>query len=355
MNRELADILLKWYADNRRDLPWRSSRDPYLVWISEIILQQTRVSQGLAYYNRFAGEFPTVFHLARASEPEVLKCWQGLGYYSRARNLHKTSKLVAEKYHGQFPSTPDELIKLPGIGRYTAAAIASIAFGEPVPVVDGNVIRVISRLFGITGNSRSPSVYRMIHDTMKELMGNLPPGIFNQSVMEFGALQCTPLSPGCRDCPLQAHCFAFARQMVEQLPAKPIKPVVSIRYFNYLVISVNKDGVEVVLLNKRTGKDIWHNLYDFPSVENDRLIDPEELAVSKEIRELLGEEWTLQHVAGPVIHLLTHRKIIARFFRIHVKHETPAMKRYRFTSIQDIRELPLPRLIEKYIGNHFPD
>ena len=355
MNRGLADIFLEWYADNRRDLPWRSSRDPYLVWLSEIILQQTRVSQGLSYYNRFAGEYPTVFHLARASEPEVLKCWQGLGYYSRARNLYKTSKLVVEKYLGQFPSTSAELVKLPGIGKYTAAAIASIAFGEAVPVIDGNVIRVISRLFGVTGDARSPSVYHLINDTMKELMGNHPPGLFNQAVMEFGALQCTPLSPGCRECPLQLHCYAFDRQMVEQLPVKPSKPVVSIRYFNYLVITFTGNGVETILLNKRTGRDIWHNLYDFPSVENDRLINPEELAASAEARELLGNDWTLLHVAGPVAHLLTHRKIIARFFRIHADYETPSMKRYRYVRIQDIRELPLPRLIEKYVGNHFPD
>jgi A/G-specific adenine glycosylase len=354
MNHSISDILMAWYAGNKRALPWRDTRNPYLVWLSEVIMQQTRVNQGMDYYLRFATNFPTVFSLAAASETEVLKNWQGLGYYSRARNLHQTAKIIAEKYHGSFPSSSAELLKLPGIGRYTAAAIASIAFDEAAPVVDGNVIRVISRLFGITGNAQTAEGYRQISGTMHELMKGLKPGDFNQAVMEFGALQCTPASPGCSSCPLMEHCFSFANKQVDKLPVLQAKPTVSLRYFNYLVITVQLDTGESLLLNKRTGRDIWHNLYDFPSVENDRIIDADELSNSPEARSLLGEHWVLKQVSEPFTHLLTHRKIIARFFRIHAHARTAAMMNYQLVSDSEIVRYPLPRLIEKYLQQNPP-
>jgi A/G-specific adenine glycosylase len=352
MNHEIAGILVRWYAENMRSLPWRETRDPYLVWLSEVIMQQTRVNQGLAYYNRFAESFPTVFHLADASETEVLKHWQGLGYYSRARNLHKTAKLVAERYGGRFPSTSHELLKLPGIGNYTAAAIASIAYDEPAPVVDGNVVRVISRLFGVTENAQTPAGYFTISGIMSELLEGHHPGTFNQAVMEFGALQCVPTSPECNLCPLQIYCFAFSECKVGQLPLKAQKALVSLRFFNYLVILFVRDGETFILLNKRAGRDIWHNLYDFPSVENDRQINTEELATSAEAGELLGRNQQLLHVSEPFIHLLTHRKIVARFFRLLVEEETPAMKHFQAVKISEIQDYPVPRLIEKYFEKH---
>jgi len=354
MNHSISDILMAWYAGNKRALPWRDTRDPYLVWLSEVIMQQTRVNQGMGYYLRFAANFPTVFSLAAASETEVLKNWQGLGYYSRARNLHKTAKIITEKYYGHFPSTSAELLKLPGIGRYTAAAIASIAFDEAVPVVDGNVIRVISRLFGITENAQTAEGYRQISGTMHELMKGIKPGDINQAVMEFGALQCTPASPGCSSCPLMEHCFAYAGRQVDKLPVLQAKPIVSLRYFNYLVISIRDEDGEYLLLNKRTGRDIWHNLYDFPSVENDRIIDADELGKSAEARNLLGEQWVLKQVSEPFIHLLTHRKIIARFFRVHVQARTAAMINYQIVNAPEIEKFPLPRLIEKYLQQNAP-
>jgi A/G-specific adenine glycosylase len=349
MNHSISDILMAWYAASKRRLPWRETRDPYLVWLSEVIMQQTRVNQGMDYYLRFEENFPTVFNLAAADETEVLKYWQGLGYYSRARNLHKTAKIIAEKYHGCFPSTAAELIKLPGIGRYTAAAIASIAFDEPAPVVDGNVVRVVSRLFGVMENALSPEGHRQISNIMRELMKGHNPGDFNQSVMEFGALQCTPASPGCLNCPLQVHCFAFASKQVENLPVLPAKPAVSLRYFNYLVIIIPDNKGDFILLNKRTGRDIWHNLYDFPSVENNRTINADELSNSEEVRNLLGEQWILKQVSEPFTHLLTHRKIIASFIRIHVQDVTAAKKDYQIVRASDIGKYPLPRLIDKYL------
>lgn len=348
----MSGILLNWYSANKRELPWRETHDPYLVWISEVIMQQTRVNQGLAYYHRFAERFPSVILLAGASETEVLRYWQGLGYYSRARNLHKTAKIISQEYRGEFPRTSTELLKLPGIGKYTAAAIASIAFNEAVPVVDGNVARVISRLFGITENIQSPAGYRLISGIMYELMPGFPPGDFNQAVMEFGALHCTPASPGCGTCPLQTQCFAFIRNKVQELPARASKPEVRLRHFNYLVILISKKEEDFTLLNRRTGRDIWHNLYDFPSVNNEKLLSPEELTGDKEASQLLGHHWVLVHESEPRIHMLTHRKIIARFFKIRVSEETPEMKNYQMVKISGITDYPLPRLIEKYVQQH---
>jgi len=350
----ISDKLMPWYVRNKRPLPWRDTRDPYLVWLSEVIMQQTRVNQGLDYYLRFAANFPTVFSLAAASETGVLKNWQGLGYYSRARNLHKTAKIITEKYHGSFPASSAELLKLPGIGRYTAAAIASIAFNEAIPVVDGNVIRVISRLFGITENALTAEGHRQISGTMHEMMEGLNPGDFNQAVMEFGALQCTPASPVCSNCPLKEHCFAFDTKQVGKLPVVQAKPTVSLRYFNYLVITIQEDGGEHVLLHRRTGRDIWQNLYDFPSVKNERMIEADELSNSPEARDLLGKQWVLKKVSEPFTHLLTHRRIIARFFRIHVHARTVAMMNYQIVSVSEIEKYPLPRLIEKYLQQNPP-
>lgn len=353
VNHPVADIIVLWYDMNKRSLPWRETRDPYLIWLSEVILQQTRVIQGMDYYLRFASTYPDVFRLAEASETTVLKHWQGLGYYSRARNLHKTAKIIVEKFKGIFPGTSAGLMKLPGIGKYTAAAIASIAFNENIPAVDGNVIRVISRLYGIKENALSGAGYQLIFNVMVDLMQGHSPGTFNQAVMEFGALQCLPLSPDCPGCPVRDHCFAFSHQKVDELPVRSPKTEVSVRYFNYLVITVKKNGRNYILLNRRSGRDIWHNLYDFPSVDNNRVLNAGELAGSQDAIHLLGSDWVVHHETEPITHLLTHRRIIARFFSIRAHSETPAMKNYHAVMVSDLKKYPLPKLIDNYIHQYF--
>jgi len=352
MKNPVAESLVSWYSVNKRHLPWRETRDPYLIWLSEVILQQTRVNQGLEYYRRFVEAFPVVFDLAGAAETEVLKLWQGLGYYSRARNLHKTAKIIVGNHSGKFPETSSGLLKLPGIGNYTAAAIASICFDEAAPVVDGNVIRVVSRLFGIAENAQTPGGYKQIAHIMHELMEGFAPSLFNQAVMEFGALQCVPNSPACHQCSLQPQCFAFANGLVQQLPVKKSKPEVTVRYFNYLVITITKADGDCILLRKRTGKDIWHNLYDFPAVENSRELITDQDLTSSDAGNLLPTDFSILGISGRYTHLLTHRRIIAKFFRIHISSEMAPMQNHYWVKVADLPGYPVPRLIDRYLHEH---
>ena len=262
--KNLQETLLIWYAENHRDLPWRHHPTPYQVWISEVILQQTRVKQGLDYYLNFIERWPTVDKLAAASEEEVLKLWQGLGYYSRARNLHLCAKQIVAQYNSTFPSDYAKLKQLKGIGDYTAAAIASIAFGLPYAVTDGNVYRVLSRIFDIDTPINSKKGHDLFTRLADELLNLEYPGNHNQAMMEFGALQCTPKNPNCLHCPLQAQCLAFARQTVMQRPVKLAKTKVLTQYLNYLVFRLN----DRIYLRKRSEKGIWRNLYDFPCIES---------------------------------------------------------------------------------------
>ena len=258
-----ANKLISWYQDNQRDLPWRHTRDPYKIWLSEVILQQTRVSQGLPYYQSFVAHFPEVFDLANATEQQVLRLWQGLGYYSRGRNLLKCARMVVEELDGKFPNNYMQLLELPGIGEYTAAAIASIAFKEAVPVVDGNVFRVVSRVLGISDDIAVASSRKVFFNYSKQLMMDAPPDLYNQAVMEFGALHCTPKQPKCDSCPLSLTCYAFQNSRQHQFPVKSKKVKVRNRDFYYLVI---KSGASY-LLNKRASGDIWQGLYDFYLIE----------------------------------------------------------------------------------------
>ncbi|HYG19647.1 MAG TPA: A/G-specific adenine glycosylase, partial [Ohtaekwangia sp.] len=236
-NRYFPDKVVEWYDQNKRDLPWRQTRDPYKVWLSEVILQQTRVSQGLPYYLKFIEQYPDVHALAAASEQEVLRCWQGLGYYTRARNLHKCAKQVASAHRGIFPTSFAELKTLPGIGDYTAAAIASISFGEQVAVVDGNVFRVLARIFGIDKPINSPEGKNHFSTLANALISKHPqPDIYNQAVMEFGALHCVPKNPLCDSCPFKGICVAAMQELQHALPVKLKAKPVRKRYFNYFVI-----------------------------------------------------------------------------------------------------------------------
>ncbi len=346
----IHDTLINWFAENRRDLPWRHNPTPYQVWLSEIILQQTRVNQGWDYYLRFVEKWPTVNDLANATEEEVLKMWQGLGYYSRARNLHQCAKQIVEQHGGQFPADFEKLKQLKGIGDYTAAAIASIAFNLPHAVVDGNVYRVLSRLFDIDtpiNINEGQTVFAKIAD---DLLNREQPGLHNQAMMEFGALQCTPKNPNCLLCPLQAQCLAFANQTVMQRPVKLQKLKITTRYFNYLVFRIEGN----VYLHKRSGNDIWKNLYDFPCIESENPMTVEEVIASEKFQQLIeNKSFTIIKTSPTFTHKLTHRTIIAQFIEIKLEEkllriETNDLFLARET---DLGNFPIPRLIDLYLNN----
>ena len=346
----INDTLINWYIENRRDLPWRNNPTPYQVWLSEIILQQTRVNQGLDYYLRFVEKWPTVTDLAQASEEGVLKMWQGLGYYSRARNLHKCARQVMEQYGGLFPADFEQLKKLQGIGDYTAAAIASIAFNLPHAVVDGNVYRVLARLFDIDTPININEGQKQFALLANELLNHSQPGLHNQAMMEFGALHCTPKNPNCLLCPLQAQCLAFSHQTVMQRPVKLPKVKVTTRYFNYLVLRVNGR----LYLHKRSNNDIWKNLYDFPCIESKQPMTVEEVMTTNEFQQLLeGKPFTIEKVSPIYTHKLTHRTILARFIEIKLEQKLLHIetKDLFLTAEKDLENYPIPRLIDLYLNN----
>ena len=346
----INDTLINWYIENRRDLPWRNNPTPYQVWLSEIILQQTRVNQGLDYYLRFVEKWPTVTDLAQASEEGVLKMWQGLGYYSRARNLHKCARQVMEQYGGLFPPDFEQLKKLQGIGDYTAAAIASIAFNLPHAVVDGNVYRVLARLFDIDTPININEGQKQFALLANELLNHSQPGLHNQAMMEFGALHCTPKNPNCLLCPLQAQCLAFSHQTVMQRPVKLPKVKVTTRYFNYLVLRVKGR----LYLHKRSNNDIWKNLYDFPCIESKQPMTVEEVMTTNEFQQLLeGKPFTIEKVSPIYTHKLTHRTILARFIEIKLEQKLLHIetKDLFLTAEKDLENYPIPRLIDLYLNN----
>ena len=346
----IHDTLINWFAENRRDLPWRHNPTPYQVWLSEIILQQTRVNQGWDYYLRFVEKWPTVNDLAKATEEEVLKMWQGLGYYSRARNLHQCAKQIVEQHGGQFPADFEKLKQLKGIGDYTAAAIASIAFDLPHAVVDGNVYRVLSRLFDIDtpiNINEGQTDFAKIAD---DLLNREQPGLHNQAMMEFGALQCTPKNPNCLLCPLQAQCLAFANQTVMQRPVKLQKLKITTRYFNYLVFRIEGN----VYLHKRSGNDIWKNLYDFPCIESENPMTVEEVIASEKFQQLIeNKSFTIIKTSPTFTHKLTHRTIIAQFIEIKLEEKLLRIetKELFLTPETDLGNFPIPRLIDLYLNN----
>jgi A/G-specific adenine glycosylase len=256
MKKTLSD----WFLQNKRNLPWRHTKNPYLIWLSEVILQQTQVVQGLPYYLKFSEKYPKIEDLANAPEDEVLKLWQGLGYYSRARNLHKTAKIIVENYHGKFPNTYAEIRSLPGIGDYTAAAIASFAFDLCYPVLDGNVSRIISRMFGVIEPIDTPLGKSELMKILNKQIDKKNPAEFNQATMEFGSICCKPRQPLCSDCVFQKNCYAFRHDIIETLPIKKNKTAVKSRRLDYLICIENDE----IWIKKRTGRDIWQGLYDFP-------------------------------------------------------------------------------------------
>lgn len=337
----IAQELIDWYKAHKRSLPWRETNDPYYIWLSEIILQQTRVEQGKPYYFKFLESFPTIEALASAKEEEVLRLWQGLGYYSRARNLHFTAKFIQNELQGEFPKTYKELVKLKGVGPYTAAAIASFAFGEAKAVVDGNVYRVLSRVFNISEAINSPKGIREFQNLADELIDPTYPGLYNQGIMELGALVCKPVTPLCNQCPIRLHCQANKNKNIEQRPVKLKKVKVRSRFFQYLVFRFE----EKWLLGQRGGGDIWQGMYDFPMIETNNENGEEDVLTFLKSKKL--KTISLKLVENKK-HILTHQVIKANFWEIELsqlfQHENA-----RFFSKVEIELLPKPKLIVNYI------
>ncbi len=338
-----SERILIWYEENKRSLPWRGTKDPYKIWLSEIMLQQTRVVQGTPYYLKFINKYPAVYDLASASEEEVLKLWQGLGYYSRARNLHATAKMVVSEYGGNFPDTYKELLQLKGVGDYTASAISSICFDRPEPVVDGNVYRVLARYFGVDLAINSTEGVKYFKKLAREVMNAENIRDYNQGIMEFGAIQCTPKNPNCEECPLNKSCVALQTNKVSELPVKLKKTKVRNRYFNYVVFisEANK-----TILEQRKGKGIWQNLWQFPLIEsNESLLDDDFR------KRLSAFDYKLEFISvsrfntEAVVHKLSHQHLYTTFWIIRVKGDLE-----KGVSFKEVDKYPVPVLIADFLN-----
>lgn len=329
-------LITDWYRQNKRALPWRSTKDPYSIWLSEIILQQTRVDQGTAYYLKFLENYPTIHNLAQAEEQEVLNHWQGLGYYSRARNLHTAAKHIAYDLDGQFPNNFKDLLKLKGVGEYTAAAIASFSFKEPVAVVDGNVYRVLSRVFDIETPIDSAEGKKQFAQLAQELISTTDPDTHNQAIMEFGALHCTPANPKCESCPLIAMCLSYEKDTIQSRPVKSKKTKVRDRYFHYLLF----EDQENFYISQRTEKDIWQNMYEFPLIETDTKLELKDFSPYTESQPTL--------ISSEITHILSHQKIHTLFYHFPASAIIEQENLLK-VSKQDFTDYPIPRVIDRYL------
>ena len=346
-NKWFSSSVLDWYGHNKRNLPWRGLQDPYLVWLSEIILQQTRVEQGTEYFQRFAHKYPRVTDLARASQEDILKDWEGLGYYSRARNLHFTAQFVSTELNGIFPNSYKELIKLKGIGPYTAAAISSICSNEAVAVVDGNVYRALSRVFGIHTPIDSTAGKKEFQLLANSLLDASNAGDFNQAVMEFGATQCTPNAPQCPSCVLSQHCVAYRKGIVKTLPIKAGKVKVRDRFFEFLVL----DDQGSLFIEKRRAKDIWEGLFQFPLVEMSEQVSPPSLKEAIHAQFELDVQLDLIH--DTTKHILSHQRIHARLWHIKpAKHEYHVPSNWFMIKRNTLGTYALPRLLTKWLETY---
>jgi A/G-specific adenine glycosylase len=341
--------LLYWYNKNKRDLPWRNTKDPYLIWISEIILQQTRVNQGYQYYLRFIEKFPDIKTLANAKEEDVLLLWQGLGYYSRARNIHHAARQIMQDFNGIFPVDYHNIIKLKGIGSYSASAIASFAFKQPYPVIDGNVLRVISRIFGIFTPVDSNNGKKEVEIILNNLIDKDNPDIFNQAIMELGALVCNPQNPKCEDCPLQSLCVSFENKNMNAFPVKTKKVNQRNRFFYYMVVHYINKEEHLIYLKKRTKNDIWKNMYDFPLFESDHESDIND-DLFQEIKKILkSDNYIVKGISKKYIHQLTHQRIFASFISIETTTDLLHTKDFIAIPFHEINKYPIPKLIDNYL------
>lgn len=343
----IAQILNNWYDKNRRDLPWRDSKNPFIVWVSEIILQQTKISQGLPYFERFIKKFPTIEKLAYAEEDKILLVWQGLGYYSRARNMHFTAKYIVNELNGEFPNSFKELIKLKGIGEYTAAAIASFCFDEAVPTIDGNVYRVISRLYDIDLPIDKSEGKKLVKNICEKLIINFLPKKINQALMDFGAMLCTPQNPKCSICPLLTKCLSKAENTIEKRPVKSKKLNCQMRYFYYLCVCDN----EYILIKKRSGKDIWKGLYEFPLMEKSQKVKFSSIEKDN-IFKNFTEKYKIKYIelVETKPHILSHQKIYATFILLKIND----LQEDNFFKIkkEELNNYAFPVLITNFLRNN---
>jgi A/G-specific adenine glycosylase len=347
METWFTNKLCNWYSINKRNLPWRDNTNAYHIWLSEIILQQTQVVQGLSYYIKFVNHYPTVKKLANAKEDEILKDWQGLGYYSRARNLHAAAKTIVELHKGVFPNKYEYIRELKGVGDYTAAAIASFAYNLPYAVVDGNVYRVLSRLFGIKTPIDSGIGKKQFQKLANELLDKNNPSLHNQAIMEFGSQYCKPINPYCTNCIFTKKCFAFANNLVPLLPVKEKKTKIKNRYFNYLVL-IDKD--KNILLNKRSKNDIWKGLYEFLLVETENEISLADLQKSIAFKNNILSNYKIIHVSKHYKHILSHQHLFAKFYIIKVVSKHP--KNSMVATINSLTNYAFPRLIDKFLNDN---
>ncbi len=340
-------LICEWYRRNKRELPWRETKDPYFIWLSEVILQQTRVDQGRNYYLKFISNYPTIRDLALADEQEVLNDWQGLGYYSRARNLHFSAIMMLEQYEGEFPESYDEILKLKGVGEYTAAAIASFAFDLPYVVLDGNVFRILSRIFDIALPIDSSEGKKTFQKLAEELLPKDNAAEFNQAIMEFGAIHCTPVNPQCETCIFSSNCLAFANNTVSSRPVKIGKTKVRKRFFNYLIFVSNGK----IVLQKRVKDDIWKHLFEFPLLETDEDQNEEQFA------HLVDEKYALKIkfcIQGKK-HILSHQHIYASYWFIDCKNFDFLENNEHLVEleIENLQDFPLPRLIDRFLEENY--
>ncbi|AWI24870.1 A/G-specific adenine glycosylase [Flavobacterium pallidum] len=344
-----SKLLIQWYLQHKRDLPWRNTQNPYHIWLSEIMLQQTRVAQGMPYFYAFTEAFPTVFDLANASEEQVLKLWQGLGYYSRARNLHKTAQIVAFEMNGRFPENYIDLLQLKGVGEYTAAAIASFSYNEAVPVVDGNVFRVLARYFDIDTDIASADAKKSFQKLASELMPKESPAMFNQAIMEFGALQCVPKNPDCSVCVMNQSCAALQKGKVNLLPVKSKKAKAKNRFFHYLVA---EDDLRNTVVIRRSGKGIWHGLYEFPVIETETEENMEFIAAKVLSENPFGNNVVSisEMNSKTIIHKLTHQHLHIKFWKVKVNDLLQNGIDY-----DTLKTFPFPIVIYNFIDNDFSE
>jgi len=341
--------LLKWHRSHARPHPWKNTSDPYKIWISEIILQQTRVETGTAYYLKFIRKFPTVSDLSQASLKEVLATWQGLGYYSRARNLHTSAKFIHNELNGIFPKTYEDILNLKGVGPYTAAAIASFAFLLPYAVLDGNVKRVLARYHGYKENILSSIAYKELENILSLYFDKKNPAKFNQAIMDFGATLCKPKQAVCDQCPLSGDCFAFQNGMVESLPVRQKLAPRRDRYFHFFVI---KDG-DKILMEERKSKDIWQNLYQFPLLESNsnRKLNKKELHLFLSNELGLNISSTISLSKGPKAQLLTHQRIVSRFYELQLEDDYSPHRGFWFTK-DELDHMAFPKIIDWYLKDN---
>lgn len=341
------EILIKWNRNkNKREMPWKGEKDPYKIWISEIILQQTRVQQGLAYYNRFIKAWPNVKSLAKATQQEVYKLWEGLGYYSRCRHLMTSAKFINDELGGRFPEKYEDILSLKGIGDYTAAAIASFAFNQPYAVVDGNVFRVLARFFGVQAPVDTTEGKKIFKRLAGELIDKRNPAEYNQSIMDFGAVVCKPVLPLCNECPLQNLCVAYEKKSVNILPLKEKNIKTRHRFFNYLIVEKGNK----IYINQRIEKDIWQNLYEFILVETDNLVSEKEFLKSPGIANTLnGNNFKVNKISKTFSQKLTHQTISGRFFHISIENPIAHLKKYKAVSRNELKKLAFPKFIASYL------